>query len=387
MSAAQIASSAFIGSSRQALHELGLRNLIPTIFNELFINNVINESIQWSIDLQSNWNSYNATLLRNSTPPISPNWTSEAFLSLDPHCLQHNLFQKITKSTFQKLCQDSAISDQIRLQSCKGTGAAAFLRAPASYPGFSFSNQEFKLAIKIRIRAPLNLVSPQHCICGASIDPHGDHLFKCKIGGEWQQRHSAIVHMIADIARSVNLIVQHEVPLSSLDPMRHLVRTGNERMDLIITSGDYNPTLADITITHPSLSQSTSAGNQITTPLHFAKNAERKKIAKYSASAREINHKFIPMAIETYGSMGTPITTFLKESATRYFQQISPDRETTHTARSTLIRYWRVKISTCLQRANAKLLISRTNRINRQLRHGSDPRPPVIYLEDSWNLE
>ena len=164
-----------------------------------------------------------------------------------------------------------------------------------------------------------------------------------------------MVHTIADISRSVNLIVQHEVPLSSLGPLRNIDRSGNGRMDMIITSGDYTPTMADVTITHPSHSQSSSSGNHMQAPLFFAQAAERKKTAKYGNSARDMNHRFIAMAIETYGSVGGSLASYLKELATRHFQQNFADSTIEHTARATLIRFWRVKISTCLQKANARL--------------------------------
>ena len=387
LSATHVAPSAFIGSARQALHELTIRNITPTIFHNLYDCNELNQTLAWFNDLRSNWESYNAPLLRNNHPSALSNFTNEAFLNLNPHHLQHELFQRISKSTFQKLFEEASISDRIRLQSCKGTGAAAFLRAPASFPGFFFRNDEFKMAIKIRIRAPLGLPCPSQCVCGTHIDPYGDHLFKCKIGGEWQHRHSSMIHIIADIARSTNLIVQHEVPLSSLGPLRNLDRSGDGRMDMIITSGDFTPTMADVTITHPSLSQSMSPGDHLCAPLHYAQTAERKKMAKYGSSAREMHHRFIPIAIESYGSVGSSFASFLKEMATRYLQQNDADRNTEFSARAVLIRFWRVKISVCLQKANARLLQSKISRLNRRMRHGSNPCPPEVHLQENWTIE
>ena len=89
-------------------------------------------------------------------------------------------------------------------------------------------------------------------MCGHPLDDYGDHLFKCRIGGEWYQRHLSIVHVVSDIIRSTGLIVQQEVPLQNIGPLRSVDTRGDGRVDIVITSSDFQTTLADVTITHPS---------------------------------------------------------------------------------------------------------------------------------------
>ena len=73
---------------------------------------------------------------------------------------------------------------------------------------------------------------------------------------------------MASIFRSVKLPVQHEVPLQNLGPLRELDTTGTGRMDLIITYSDLPPTLADVTVTHPSPSRlPLSSSSQMYSPL------------------------------------------------------------------------------------------------------------------------
>ena len=87
-------------------------------------------------------------------------------------------------------------------------------------------NAEFKIAVKIRINAPLHFLSPSQCICGDNLDDFGFHLFKCRIGGEWDARHSSLVHCIASIIRSTEIAVQHKVPLANLGPLQSIDRNG-----------------------------------------------------------------------------------------------------------------------------------------------------------------
>ena len=51
---------------------------------------------------------------------------------------------------------------------------------------------------------------------------------------------------MASIFRSVQLPVQHKVPLQNIGPLHELDTTGTGRMDLIITYSDLPPTLADV---------------------------------------------------------------------------------------------------------------------------------------------
>jgi hypothetical protein len=46
------------------------------------------------------------------------------------------------------------------------------------------------------------------------------------------------------------------------------------------------------------------------------------------------------------------------------------------------MRYWRSRISTCLQKCNAKLIISKAHRTRSTLRQGHRPAPPDV--SSSW---
>jgi hypothetical protein len=288
------------------------------------------------------------------------------------------------KALQSHLLQNSDHSSKIRIHSCAATGAGAFLRAPAILQGACFTNTEFQLAVKIRIGAPLNLSCPSVCICGENIDDYGHHLFKCRIGNEWHQRHSTMVHLTASIIRSVQLIVQHEVPLSNLGPLRALDRDGNGRMDLVITGSDSQTLLADVTITHPAPASSVSITQPMLLPLYFAKYQENRKIRKYGDIVRRMHNAFSPFAFETFGASGPFFTKYLKQLASRHFYILLGNNDADITARSVLVRYWRTKISCCLQRANARLLLSKANRVRTRTRQGTPPNAPD--LSEIWRL-
>ena len=147
-----------------------------------------------------------------------------------------------------------------------------------------------------------------------------------------------------------------------------------------MTSSDFQTTLADVTITHPSPSHQTITQNMMT-PLYFARAAEERKIRKYAQAARDNHHIFIPLALETFGAMGREMEKSLKKLASRYLRTL-PSAEISN--RSVLMRFWRSKISCCLQKANAKLIISKANRVKANSRQTPLPNNPD--LSESWSI-
>ena len=384
LSAQQMAPTAFLGSARQTLSELSSRGVTDNVLSMIFQHQQLDESIPWCLEIQQNWNKYASDILHNNPATAVEDWSSNMFLALQPRHLQKSLLGASMTALQQCLLQSSDLHDKIRIQSCAATGAGAFLRAPKILQGAHFSNLEFQLAVKLRIGAPLNLLCPPTCICGNSLDDRGDHMFKCRIGNEWFLRHSSMVHIIASIMKSVQYTVQHEVNLSNLGPLRSLDTDGSGIMDLVVTSSDSQTLLADVTITHPIPAASTTITEAMLLPLHFAKQQENRKIRRYGELVRLMQHTFSPFAFETFGASGPAFQRHLKYLASRYTQNISGSSENDDLNRSTLIRYWRTKISCCLQRANARLLISKANRIRANLRQGSPPNVPDI--SETWTL-
>ena len=141
-------------------------------------------------------------------------WSHQAFLALAQLHTKNKLQQVYSNS---QLLQLLSLVDQrkaIKITSAAGTGAAAFLHAPEMIPGCALSNQEFELAVKLRLGAPIHHNLPETCICGQHIDQFGDHLLKCKRGNEFDTRHTAINQCVSALVRATNLPVSNEILLS-----------------------------------------------------------------------------------------------------------------------------------------------------------------------------
>jgi hypothetical protein len=145
-----------------------------------------------------------------------------------------------------------------------------------------------------------------------------------------------------------------------------------------IHTGNSTPTLADVTVTHPIPSQLSNITLPMTLPLHFAKHREEKKIRKYGSRSNQINHQFIPMVLETFGAYGPRFSNYLKSIANQINQSISINQK------AQLIRYWRMKISACLQRANARLIINKAHRVRSRLRQAPAPVNAIRNLD--WEI-
>ena len=125
----------------------------------------------------------------------------------------------------------------------------------------------------------------------------------------------------------------------NIGPLRNLNPNGEGRMDILATSSDSQPILADVTITHPSPSNQPITPT-VLNPLYFAKSAEDRKNRKYERAASAISHKFIPLAIETYGALGHRTDKTLKVLASGYLRH-DHNQDPDFSAKSVLMRFWR----------------------------------------------
>ena len=184
LSSLDMSTPAFIGSARQAIYELSQRGVMADIINQTFTDNQQLE-IQWHLELRSSWERYREEINHHSGDNRYVEWSNAAFMALQPIKLQHNLFSALMVNKQKTLLNNCSPQDKIRILSCSAIGASAFIRAPAHIQGCMFNNEEYKIAIKMRLNAPLVLLCPSRCICGSLLEDEGDHLFKCRIGSEW----------------------------------------------------------------------------------------------------------------------------------------------------------------------------------------------------------
>ena len=165
---------------------------------------------------------------------------------------------------------------------------------PESLNGCSMSNQEFEIAVKLRLGCKVHPNLPDICSCGTALDPLGDHLLKCRQGNEWGTRHTAINQVMASIIRSSQLPVSTEIVWATLTSPPPGYQPPQGRMDLVVTDSDFSTILADVTITHPNPSDNQPILQSMLQPVNFSTNRENTKRSKYGQTASILGAYFIP---------------------------------------------------------------------------------------------
>ena len=118
---------------------------------------------------------------------------------------------------------------------------------------------------------------------------------------------------MAAIIRSAHLPVKSELVLSNLIPPAAGYQPPAGRMDRVVTDSDLNTMLADVTITHPNPSHNQQISSSMLQPGHFATSRETSKRNKYGQVAVVFGAKCIPLVLETYGTMGSALSTFIRK--------------------------------------------------------------------------
>ena len=135
-------------------------------------------------------------------------------------------------------------------------------------------------------------------------DPFGHHFLNCRRGGEIILRHNALRQSFAQILRTAGDCVQQEVPICSIPSTQVLAH--NLRFDLISTSSASQQNItADVTVINPISSSQAILNRNATNDGNAAKTAERRKEAIYSGCSAALGMRFIPLAFEVFGRIGT----------------------------------------------------------------------------------
>ena len=153
----------------------------------------------WSCeaDARWHWDKHHLLIDQMHNTGTYTAWSHDLFLALPLQGTQNKLQQAYSWSLYTYLFSLVDQRRAIKIMSAAGHGASAFLHTPEYLPGCSISNQEFEVAVKLRIGATVYANLPSLCACGHAIDPTGDHLLKCKRGNEWDMRHTSINQVMA----------------------------------------------------------------------------------------------------------------------------------------------------------------------------------------------
>ena len=177
-------------------------------------------------------------------------------------------------------------------------------------------HDEFRIAIGYRLGAPV--CTPHGCSCGDIVDAYGKHALVCKKSRSVHAKHSMGNHMIHSAFIQVNV-------LSNIEPQR-LFRSYRKRpVGLTLVPWTHGRAFAwDFTCAHRLASSYTQlASREGPTVADAAESRKRAKYEEISAT-----HIFQPIAIETFGGLGTNTLRFITSLGKRVTQATGDDRAT-----------------------------------------------------------
>ena len=242
---------------------------------------------------------------------------------------------KLQEAKVSSAAQDQA--SKARLIAAAAPHSGAFLHArPCGALGTKLDNSPLRIAVALRLGAAVCL---QHkCVCGATVDCTGRHGLSCLKSAGRFSRHSAVNELIKRALKSA------EIP-SRLEPTS-LNRHDDTRPDgLTLCPWASGKCLAWDFTCADTLAPS-HLNTAVTGPGRVACEAEAKKRDKYS-SLTSLYH-FVPVAVETLGSLGDEASAFLHELGRR-IAAVSGDTRATN--------FLMQRVSVAIQRGNAACVL------------------------------
>jgi len=373
LSAVQHSSAAYIGSVTEAVKEIWERNnnqhFIPSLFTNM-------GNFKWIKYAEEEWRNLNQSLKQQDSSfeglndwnleELCSSTTSFDFLS-QPDCeppkkrMQSFISHLINSQTLKNILSTTDNRTKTRILSAGGIGSAGFLYAIPKDPILSMTNIQMETAIKLRLGCDLilNHEGLTKCECGQRIDSFGDHLLACKNGSEKFYRHNMWLHSWE------RLIKKSSSPSLSLEKSLYELGVTNaidahKRIDFIEYKGNGQAVMADVSITHPTCSQSSEKNKHSSLPGHAAENRQKAKHTKYDESAKQLNMKFVPLIAETYGRLGSEALSYAKEKINELatvFSVGGPKIDNRLQQKISLM--WWTNLSVILQKGNAHIIISK----------------------------
>ena len=228
---------------------------------------------------------------------------------------------EVLKRRLDSMCPSNL--DQARILAASAPHSGDWLHAlPFSNCGLLLENQELRIAVGLRIGAPLCL--PHECVCGGTVDALGHHCFVCKKGAGKQIRHSLMNDVIwrsflkakrqaqkEPTALSVPIVegqaISHKRPDgASIIPWK---RGRNVAWDVTVAD-----TFAASYLPHTSVLAGAAA-----------ERAAELKNAKYDYLTK--NYIFVPLACEASGLWCTDAIDFLQDLGSRIALSTGEKRE------------------------------------------------------------
>ena len=215
------------------------------------------------------------------------------------------------------------------------------------------STSEFRIALKLRLGIAFNALLPR-CCCPQQtpICAHAVHLFSCNEMKTFvEMRHNALQHdlMQMGLHGAVRVID------SGLGGM---INRDGRKGDLLFAGMGRNNTdlIIDLTVANPCSAAYLAHSSYI--EKYALGLLEERKFTKYAEDYREIGVDFIPLAFEMFGATSDLFINFFKRLA-----RLAADVNDIHY--SVMHSYWQKRLSTTMQKYNAKILQHSQNKIAR----------------------
>jgi hypothetical protein len=241
---------------------------------------------------------------------------------------------------------------RVRLRSCGGPGAGAFLLGSAS-EGSGTELLDGVLQYSLAWRLGLPTTSPgQTCSigclrrhgepCGRPLDALGEHAVVCKYGGYKTIRHSLLVQQLRSILRESYAIVSpREVEVAAW----RRADGHTARMDVAFLA-EGQRSFVDVTVRHPGVAKYCRRAALIDG--HAASVAEGAKRVRYPAVAAAGLQEVVPFAVEKYGRLGPAARRLLAQARHRLSEA---DERLRGWAGAALLQRWQALLSCSLQRS------------------------------------
>uniref|UniRef100_A0A0G4FJA4 Reverse transcriptase domain-containing protein n=1 Tax=Chromera velia CCMP2878 TaxID=1169474 RepID=A0A0G4FJA4_9ALVE len=229
--------------------------------------------------------------------------------------------QRITDALHQSrrvfLFSKVGLSERVRLHSCSGNGASAWLSAIPSSGWLRFPPAVYRVALHIRLGLPiLKMRRAGVCVCGSPLDPRGHHAQKCPNGGGVHWRHEQVKGAFTQILRGLrHTHVLEETTFGHLGVAMdsRLTEERNKRVDLFASLSNGDTLLTDVSVTFPISSDASRLRTRSKTAGAAAKTKSEEKVWKYAVAACAVGLWFVPLIFETFGRPDRETVSFVKE--------------------------------------------------------------------------
>jgi hypothetical protein len=252
---------------------------------------------------------------------------------------QRALDDGISSAISRKLSLQADSVSQARLLASLAPGSGAWLQAfPSTNLGLRLANNELRIAVGLRLGAPL--VRAHKCVCGSEVDSNGHHGLACRRSAGRHRRHALANDVIVRAVRAVEVHAELEPPRllrgdgkrpdgATLDPWR-----GGSYLVWDFTCPD---TLAPSHLRQSSLQAGAAAAS-----------AEARKESKYADLVSAGDFLFSPIAIETLGVWGPSALAVCEEIGGRTANLTGDLRATA---------FLKQRLSLAVQRGNAAAVV------------------------------